>query len=335
MKILADASLPDVKDIFQPPFQLTLYQHVNEIPWLIGSQDVLLCRSTLKVTAALLAGSSVRYVATASSGNDHIDETYLNAHGMKLLDAKGSNASSVADYVLASVAFLQQSQLLTGLRAGVMGVGEVGKRVFTQLEKAGFEMSAYDPPRASSDKHFQSADFEEIMQCDLICIHANLHKTKPFASKNLLHGPKLQKLKKNTVIINASRGGIVNEKDLLAVGSHLIYCTDVFINEPNINPAVVACATLCTPHIAGHSIEAKQRSVIQVAEALYAAAQIPFPEKLRVRLTTVPFVLSDNWRENVLSLYNPWSETQALKQAVDKKQAFLQLRQAHQFRHDF
>lgn len=333
MKILADASLPDLQTIFKKPFQLTLYQREDQIPTLITGQDVLLCRSTLKVTAALLANSTIRFVATASSGIDHIDEAYLQAHDIILLDAKGSNAQAVADYVLSSIAYLQQQHLLSGTRAAVIGMGAVGQHVSSLLKKAGFQVLPYDPPRTLRDAHFDSVTFDEVLQCDLLCIHANLHQTAPFPSKNMLNESNLTQLKKNAVIINASRGGIVNETDLLSCSSSPIYCTDVYLKEPHISLPVVAYATLCTPHIAGHSIEAKRQAVVQIAQALYLHISLPCPEKINP--TLLPLQLPANWQEKVLSLYNPALESQMLKQAMDKKEMFIQLRRQHQFRHDF
>ncbi len=333
MKILADASLPELQTFFKKPFELTLYKHEREIPDLIVGQDVLLCRSTLKVNADLLVNSTVRFVGTASSGIDHIDEDYLRTNGITLIDAKGSNAQSVTDYVLASVAYLQQQHLLLGKQAAVIGVGAVGQCVSASLEKAGFQVILYDPPRALREIHFHSASLQQVLECDLLCIHANLHHKNPFPSYNMFHQDHFAQLKKQAVIINASRGGILNEGDLLSCPSSPIYCTDVYLNEPNISDALINYATLCTPHIAGHSIEAKRRAVMQVAGALYGYANIPFP--VPQEPVVMPPDLPLNWQKKALFLYNPQLETQMLKQSEDRPEMFLRLRRLHQFRHDF
>src|SRR5690554_546410 len=100
MKILADASLPGLLQAFPKPFQLTLYHELKEVPQLLSGKEILLCRSTLKIAEPLLKGHSLRYLATASSGTDHIDKAYLRANSIELFDAKGSNATAVADYVI-------------------------------------------------------------------------------------------------------------------------------------------------------------------------------------------------------------------------------------------
>lgn len=154
MKILADASLPELVEAFPKPFELSTYLHANEIPNLLKDQQILLCRSTLQVNESLLKGHSLRYVATASSGTDHIDSLYLINNAIELIDAKGSNAVAVADYVIASLAFLQKYKGFSGLKAGVIGVGEVGEKVVKRLAAAGMEVHSYDPLRSENDPHF-------------------------------------------------------------------------------------------------------------------------------------------------------------------------------------
>ncbi|MDP3560869.1 MAG: NAD(P)-dependent oxidoreductase [Legionellaceae bacterium] len=334
MKILADATLPNISCFFKPE-ALTLYYNEATIPSLIDTHDVLLCRSTLKVTSKLLAETSIRCVATASSGTDHIDLAYLKSQGITLIDAKGSNARAVADYVTASLAFLQREKLLPGFRAGVVGFGEVGSRVALRLHAAELEVLYFDPFKALADSHFSSTSIDALTTCDLICIHANLHDIQPFPSNNLFNYELLRRLKSNAVIINASRGNIVNEKALLSLNSPLVYCTDVYSNEPLLNAQLVDYATLCTPHIAGHSIEAKQDAVVQVCQAIYRYFQLPVPRIDLPAAKTETISLKNNWQETILSLYNPLDDTQKLKRASDKKKAFLIQRQAHTTRHDF
>lgn len=335
IKLLADASLPGLQALFKPPFQVTTYQYEADLPDLLTNQDILLCRSTLKVTAALLAATTLRCVATASSGTDHIDKAYLTSRDISCLDAKGSNALAVANYVLASFAYLKQKQLLPGQRVGIIGMGAVGQQVMPMLEKIGFEVLPYDPIRAVQESTFRSATLADVMRCDVICIHANLHATQPFPSYHLLDKTFFQQLNPNTVIINASRGDVVNEVDLLNTDNRLIYCTDVYSNEPYLHAQIIERATLCTPHIAGHTLEAKQRAVIYIAKALYALYQIPIPAECLPVLPVTSLSLTTDWSAQILSLYDPDRETQLLKQAHDKSAIFLTLRRAHQFRHDF
>lgn len=336
MKILADKTLPNLTALFQTPFSLTLYHTSDEIPRLLQNQDILICRSTLKVTAELLQHSSIRYVATASSGTDHIDCDYLKSNDIKLFDAKGSNACAVADYIIATFAYLQQSGKLHPKCVGIMGIGEVGTRVSARLKAVGFQVVCFDPLKALQNPEFKSSALSDILECDVLCLHMNLHNNPPYASNNLINAEFLNRLKPNTTIINAARGGIVEEKALLHHPHPIQYCTDVYTNEPNINPELIDYATLCTPHIAGHSIEAKRQAVMQISQQLHHHFGLPMPS-IDEPLDKVSIILSpDNaWQEVVLNLYNPIEETRQLKKAINKTEAFSRLRLAHQNRHDF
>jgi erythronate-4-phosphate dehydrogenase len=336
MKILADAALPGLLQAFPKPFEITLYKQPEDIARLIKGQQILLCRSTLNVNEALLKGHSLRYVATASSGTDHIDSHYLRNNAIELIDAKGSNATAVADYVIATLAFLQKYKGFSGTKAGVIGIGEVGEKVVKRLTAAQMDVFCYDPPKSELDANFCTSSLADLRQCDLISVHANLHEHAPYPSRNLLDMTLLSQLKSGAIIINASRGGIVNEEAILKQKNALIYCTDVYTNEPSINSKIVDFATLCTPHIAGHSIEAKYRAVAMVSQTLHANYQLTPPTRTFPVATELPRLSANqSWLESVLSLYNPTKETNLLKAADNLELTFLTLRKNHQNRHDF
>ncbi len=250
-----------------------------------------------------------------------------------MIDAKGANAIAVADYVIATLAFLQKYKGFSGSKAGVIGVGEVGSRVVSRLKAAGMTLLCNDP--FITDLGFANNSLEELVECDLITIHANLHDSPLYPSKDLLNEGLLKQLKPGTVIINAARGGIVNEEALLKQKS-LIYCTDVYNNEPNINKEIIKLATLCTPHIAGHSIEAKYRAVAILSEILHARLNLKPPARQLPAVTIeMPLPLTSAWHDLVLALYNPGNETALLKTSHSLELRFQTLRKAHQNRHDF
>ncbi|MDR3503570.1 MAG: NAD(P)-dependent oxidoreductase [Legionella sp.] len=330
MKVLADGSLPGLDQAFPEPFCLTRYAHADEIAALLAGQDVLLCRANLKVNHNLFKNPTVRYVATASSGSDHLDKQWLAAHHIQVIDAKGCNARAVADYVVSSLAYLHQRQLIQGNRAGIIGFGEVGTRVQARLEAAGFATVVYDPLKGLSTQ------IDELYQVDLLCIHAELHDEQPHPSRNLIDQQFLANLKPGCVIINAARGGIIDELALLNFGDRFIYCTDVYLDEPNVNQNIIEKATLCTPHIAGHSLEAKYRAVSMVSEVLHQIAELPLPKFASPQMCeAVHLEANKTWQEQILSLYNPIEETLLLKQAKNLEETFLQIRKDHQKRHDF
>lgn len=338
MNILADQRLPDLDFLFPKPFVITRYEHQAEIPQLIPDQEILLCRSTLAVNAALLERSSIRAVGTASSGIDHVDQAYLERRGIPLFDAKGCNARAVADYVASTLAYLMTTHHIKPQKTGVIGMGHVGSAVSQRFQAAGIEVIGYDPLKAIHEPTFKSCTLDELWACDVLCIHANLHDSPPVPSINLVNQPFLSQLKPNTVIINAARGNIVDESALLSLPFPLIYCTDVYANEPSIDPRIVNYATLCTPHIAGHSIEAKSYAVELIRDQLmrYFFADIPRPPPIHPATTSIHLPNHHStWQKTLLAIYNPAIETQQLQAAEDLQSSFFQLRQQHHFRHDF
>ncbi|KTC66100.1 erythronate-4-phosphate dehydrogenase (plasmid) [Legionella adelaidensis] len=335
MKILADNSLP-LLHIFTLHFEVVTYKDENELKSLLKNDfDILLCRSTLKVNEALLFNTTIQCVATASSGIDHIDCNYLQKKNINLFHAHGCNAIAVADYVIATVASLTKNNLLSGKKAGIVGLGAVGTQVEKRLARAGFTIECFDPLKAKATRTKKFCDMEALYSCDLLCIHANLHETWPFPSKNLINADFIRHLKEKVVIINASRGGVVVEKDLLNQSSKsLIYCTDVYSNEPSINEEIIDFAYICTPHIAGHSIEAKKNAVLKLSEQIHACYSFTSP--FFPNTTEITFLpIKKSWQEFILSIYNPVDETNRIKQAKNKKNCFMDLRNQHTTRHDF
>jgi erythronate-4-phosphate dehydrogenase len=336
MRILADTTLPHLESLFNTPFELTTYQNEEGLLKHVASHDILLCRSTLHVTADTLKNTSIKCVATASSGVDHIDKAYLDANDILLIDAKGSNAEAVADYVVATLAWLKKQHHLHDKKAGIIGAGFVGEAVASRLNALSFEIMHYDPLRAQHDYSFQSCALEDLFTCDQLFIHANLHDTRPFPSYHLINQAFLTQLKPNTIIINAARGGIVDENALLNHASSIIYCTDVYDNEPFIHANTIEMAHLCTPHIAGHSIEAKLNAIELVAQKIHDHYHLPHPQSLiRAKPVVKKRALHESWDDYVLRLYDPSHDTTCLKNSLNKEQTFLTLRRAHQHRHDF
>lgn len=317
MRVLADATLPELDVAFPPPFQLTRYHTVAELQAALPTHHILLCRSTCRVNQALLKHHRLQILMTASSGRDHLDEAFLSQQQTTILDAKGVNAPAVVDYVLSCLTYLKQHHDFHPRTVGIIGVGAVGSRLAARLLDSDFQIFPYDPPRTLRDPAFESASLQAINQCDLVCIHANLHTNLPYPSYHLIDSDFLQARTPHTAIINASRGDVVDETALLKVHRGL-YCTDVYSHEPNLTPGVIQHATLCTPHIAGHTTEAKINIIRHLSRQLHAHLQLSLPAFPNMPLLPQPHVP-----------YDPGDETQQLKQRSDLKAAFLALRQAH------
>lgn len=335
MHILIDSSLPNIEEAFPAPFIVTKYQSNDEVAELLTDQRILVCRSTLKINENLINNSEFSYILTASSGTDHIDKDYLESRNIQLIDARGSNAISVADYVLATLAALSEEGVSIGKKAGIIGLGAVGSNVLGYLQMLGYEIVCYDPPRGLRDNSFKSCCFEELFDCDLLCIHAELDHSLPYPSHNLINADFFQKMKAGMLIINAARGGIVNEHDLLNALIKPTYCTDVYLNEPFIDPEIVSLAKICTPHIAGHSLEAKNAAVYETSRKLHEALNLSIPESIKFIEPTLLKIDKNCWKKQVLSFYDPRKETRVLKEHAHVLNQFSNLRKTHNFRHNF
>jgi erythronate-4-phosphate dehydrogenase len=335
MKLVADAKIPYVREWFAPHFDIIQLESEQVIPSAIQQADILLVRSTCKVNAALLEGSTIKIIASATSGFDHVDLDYVRKSARQFFYAPGCNAHTVAEYVQTAMRCLALDNLLPSpCRAGIIGVGRVGTAVATQLQALGMEIIYHDPPRALIDPHFTSVPLEEFADCDVVSVHTPLTFEGPHPTFHFLSADFFHTLKPGCVLLNAARGAVVDSQALLQEGQHLRWILDVFEGEPAISPELVAGAYLATPHIAGHSVESHWRGVRQIYQQIFAACGLvcePLPALPR---PTLP----ENTSE-ILHFYDPRVDTRALKTAVathrDLSAFFSKLRQHYQTRHEF
>ena len=213
----------------------------------VHDADVLIVRTRTKVDESLLSGTRVRLVCTATIGYDHIDTAYCESHGIRWTACPGCNAQAVCDYVEEALneTVLQNS----GLTIGVVGVGHVGTLVAKMAERRGLKVLLNDPP-----KHIGVSLDEIAQQCDIITFHVPLDNT----TRHMCDAAFLDRCKAHTLIINAARGGVVDEKALLNSGHPFIL--DTWENEPNIHPDVLRQARLASMHIAGYSVQGKRNA---------------------------------------------------------------------------
>lgn len=323
MRIVYQSSIPLIEELFSGHgWVLTPEQCINSTS--LQKADVLICRSTVKVNEALLQQSPVKIVATATSGTCHIDLPYLAARNTQLLDAKGANAKSVCDYVLSVLG--HQFQSLEGLSLGIIGVGEVGSRLVKQARALGLTVYPFDPPREKREPGFHSASLKKIQQCQIVSLHVPLTVEGKNKTQQLVDNEFLKALPDNTLLINTARGEIVDETALLNHQRPLRLALDVFNSEPAINSKLLAKATIATPHIAGHAIEAKWRASLMLYRKLCKSLDIPYKSSQFDRLLDEEH---KNFSHQALKKhYNPLGETDLLKQSLTASK-FTQLRRSH------
>lgn len=274
MLIIADENIPYVKEGFAE-FGDVIPVHGRKITKdIIKNADILLVRSITKVNADLLEGTSVRFVGTATIGYDHIDLDYLNSKKITFASAPGSNANSVAEYVVSALLELEQNHgyKLHGKKIGIVGVGNVGSRVAKKVPALGLFPVLYDPPLAEKMNNYPLFEhFENILECDIITFHVPLEKMGQYPTYHMADNHFFGKLKKGTVLINTSRGAVVETESLLnAIEQEIISYSiiDVWENEPNINIDLLKKVTIGTPHIAGYSFDGKVNGTYQLYVSL-------------------------------------------------------------------
>ena len=218
----------------------------------VRQADVLVVRTRTQVNKSLLSGSQVRLVCTATIGFDHIDTEFCDRQGIRWISCPGCNAQAVCDYVEEAIEEIKNEKLTiknSSLTLGVVGVGHVGSLVAQMAERKGLKVLLNDPPKGIG------VSLDEIAQnSDIITFHTPLDKS----TYHLCDETFLQQCRQGALIINAARGGIVDEQALLSSGHP--YILDTWENEPDINAEVLAKARLASMHIAGYSVEGKRNA---------------------------------------------------------------------------
>ena len=273
MKIIADENIPFVAESFS---------RLGEVQTLPGREissahledaDVLLIRSVTKVNQKLLQGSRVKFVGTATIGTDHIDEDYLQKEGIAFAYAPGSNANSVAEYIVAALLTLARRKkfVLQGKSIGIVGVGNVGSQVVKKCQALGMKFLLNDPPLARKTREKRYLPLETLFAADIITLHVPLNYEGEDATYHLANEKFFSQMKESSIFINSSRGAVVNEAALL----NAIYCKritsvvlDVWENEPLINTQLLEQVDLGTPHIAGYSFDGKVKGTAMLYAAL-------------------------------------------------------------------
>ena len=253
MRIVADANIPVLADLFSPVCEFQQIDGRRIESAMLRDADALIVRSITPVNEALLAESSVRVVATATSGVDHIDVDWLSSQGIKLVSAAGENAQAVADYVTAALAHLVEPFQIgkSGMKCGVIGVGHVGTEVARRLLALGCEVLLCDPPRddvGDTSALGRFVSMEEMSGCDLITLHTPLiqdgiHPTYQFIETGFLHS-----LPAQAILINTSRGEVIDEAALISAvraRKDLQVVLDVFDDEPQVSLKFRALAISC------------------------------------------------------------------------------------------
>lgn len=317
MKIIVDDKIPYMRESLARITSDVIYIKGADIaPSDVMDADALIVRTRTRCDERLLAGSKVRFVATATIGIDHLDTAWLDKAGISWVNCPGCNASSVGQYLETSLLSLQRDcgLDLSGSTLGVVGYGHVGRQVKAVGERLGMDVMVNDP---FLDLPWLVGIDEIARRADVVTFHVPLthdgeHPTWHLADRDFL----FSLAKKGAVVVNTSRGGIIDEQALLdaidkgVVGQAVI---DTWENEPAINLELLDRAYIATPHIAGYSADGKANASNMVIDALCRHFGVARPEAVAPPSLPSDFVYTGN----PLQLYDPLHDSFRLKSDPD------------------
>ncbi|MFK8330105.1 4-phosphoerythronate dehydrogenase PdxB [Pseudomonas sp. BJa5] len=275
MLIVADENIPLLDAFFAGFGEIRRYPGRAIDADCVRDADVLLVRSVTRVDRALLEGSKVRFVGTCTIGTDHLALDYFAEAGIQWSSAPGCNARGVVDYVLGSLLTLAEldGAELSGRTYGVVGAGEVGGRLVEVLRGLGWNVLVCDPPRQAREGG-DYVSLERILDtCDVISLHTPLSREGQHATWHLLAAAELARLRPGAWLINASRGPVIDNvalRELLLEREDVLAVLDVWEAEPQVDLELADLCVLATPHIAGYSLDGKQRGTAQIYQAFCA-----------------------------------------------------------------
>ena len=268
MKIVIDSNIPFTRGVFEP-YAEVVYRDAGQITREdVAGAQALITRTRTRCDAALLEGSDVRIIATATIGTDHIDLPWCGEHGIFVSNASGCNAGGVMNYVFSALygAAARKSIPLQGATIGILGVGSCGSRVERMARHLGFKVLLYDPLRAEAEGGAEFSDLDTVLAgSDVITMHLPLNDS----TRHLADSEFFSKMRFGAFFINAARGGLVVEEDLVrAIPKLGPVIIDAWENEPDVNHTLLNLVDIGTPHIAGYSYQGKMISTSKVVRAV-------------------------------------------------------------------
>ncbi len=281
MKIVIDGNIPFIRGAFEP-WADVVYAPGSAIDSnMVADADALIVRTRTKCDSQLLQGSRVRIVASATIGYDHIDTVWLGSVGIKWTNAPGCNSGSVMQYVTASLFHLalHHSLDLRSLTIGVVGVGNVGSKVAHAARALGMTVLRNDPPRKRREGLKEFIPLDTLLEkSDIVTLHVPLTTEGHDKTHYLINRENLQALKRDCIVINTSRGEVVDNialRKALAAGTLGGAVLDVWEGEPRADRKLIALADIATPHIAGYSVDGKANGTITVVRETASCLGIP------------------------------------------------------------
>lgn len=268
IKITADRNIPFLEGIFEPYADIQYIDGKDIRHEDIIDSDALIIRTRTKCDRNFLEGTKVSIIATATIGTDHIDLNWCRENGIRVVNAQGCNAGGVMQYVFSALygTASRKGIKLDGATIGIVGVGNVGKKVEHTARSLGFNVLLCDPPRAEREGPEGFVTLEELLErSNVVTLHTPLDET----TKGMAGADFFARMKPGAFFINASRGEVVDEQALMEARPKLgPVIIDTWNNEPDINRELLEMTDIATPHIAGYSFHGKQNGTASAVRAV-------------------------------------------------------------------
>ena len=330
MKVIIDSAIPFIHGVLEPWAEVVYCSGAAINREVVRDANALIVRTRTRCNHELLDGSNVRFIATATIGRDHIDENYCREAGIEVASAAGCNARGVLQWVATALKHIvsNDGKQPEDYTLGVVGVGNVGSLVVEYARHWGFKVLMCDPPRLEREGgNFRPIE-DIVRNADIITLHTPLDAS----THHLINERTIAMMRPNATIINASRGGVVD--NLAVANSSHRYAFDVWEDEPSLNASVLGGAMLATPHIAGYSEQGKANATAMSVNALSRFFNLPLTDWRPAEVTpTTPRLIS--WEEmcSTIDDYCPiLEETRILKSSPE---LFESLRNNYNYRLEY
>lgn len=320
MKIIIDDKIPYIKEAARKIADEVVYAAGKDFtPELVKDADALIIRTRTRCNRELLEGSKVKFIATATIGFDHIDTEYCKQAGIEWKNAPGCNSASVAQYIQSALLVWKAlgDRKPEGLTMGIVGVGNVGSKVAKVAEAFGMQVLLNDLPREEQEGSEMFTSLYRIAEeCDIITFHVPLYKEGKYKTYHLADEDFFRSLKRRPLIINTSRGEVIDTNALLkalngkAISDAII---DVWEHEPEIDLELLKKVLIGTPHIAGYSADGKANATRMSLDSVCNFFGIEADYEIEAPAPLSPIIYAENHEEALLQMYNPVEDSNRLK----------------------
>lgn len=327
--IVADINIPFLRGAVEPYANMQYLPASQITRGALANADALIIRTRTRCDAALLEGTPVKFIATATIGHDHIDQVFCKQAGVSWSNAPGCNASSVMQYMacaLASIA-LHDKKKFNELCLGVIGAGKVGKKVINLAQVLGMKVLVNDPPRERHEGRLAFTELPRLLEeADIVSMHMPLNQEGPDKSLHMADNFFFESMKIDAWFINTARGEVTQTgalKNALRSGKLRGAVIDVWENEPDIDKELLHLAFIATPHIAGYSLDGKANGTAMSVKAIsrffklgidnWHPTKIPAPQNPVIHLNDPYKNTEELIREVFTHTYNIHADSRLLK----------------------